>query len=101
AVAAAFESVESKVEQAMKKGYEAVKALGERTLFHWIGKILYGVVFNEIQAGVRQSFLSGEPMNFSQVLVHKFRNLHEMLQSFIVPFEFVNYTPITIYNFLV
>jgi len=99
AVAAAFESVESKVEQAMKKGYEAVKALGERTLFHWIGKILYGVVFNEIQAGVRQSFLSGEPMNFSQVLAHKFRNLHAMLQSILVPLEFEHTNPFTIHIF--
>src|SRR5690606_39632471 len=77
----AFEQVESQVEKAMNLGYAAVKELSQDTLFHWVAKILYGVVFNEIQVGMRQAVLSGEPMNFSQALVHKFRNLHAMLRS--------------------
>lgn len=98
-VASAFAEVESKVERAMQTGYEAVRSLDKLTLFHWVGKILYGVVFNEIQIGVRQAMLSGEEMNFSQALVHKFRNLHAMLQSIQVPMEFEQVDPFSIQVF--
>lgn len=98
-IASLFEQTEIKVEEAVQQGYEAVKNLDELVLFHWIAKILYGVVFNEIQTGVRQSVLSGEPMNFSQALVHKFRNLHAMLQSIVVDMEFEQRNPFTIQIF--
>lgn len=98
-IASKIEKLENEVEFAMNSGYEAVKSLDQLTLFHWVSKILYGVVFNEIQTGIRQSFLSGEPMNFSQALVHKFRNLHTMMQSLVVPMEFENKNPFTIQVF--
>ncbi|WP_099371948.1 hypothetical protein [Sphingobacterium sp. 1.A.5] len=95
-VANKLAEVEEKVELAVQKGYTALKELGQLTLFQWVGKILYGVVFNEIQVGIRQAFISGEQLNFSQALVQKFKNLHFMLQSLIVPMEFENKNPFTI-----
>lgn len=95
-VAEAFGEVEEKVEKAMKGGYKEVKNLPEQELFQWVGKILYGIVFNEIQAAIRQTMASGEEMNFSQALVHKFRNLHFMLQSLIMPMEFEHVNPFNI-----
>lgn len=92
----AFNKVENDVELAMQDGYSAVSQLSQEVLFHWVGKILYGVVFNEIQAGMRQAILSGEEMNFSQALVHKFRNLHLMLQSLLIPMEFEHRNPFTV-----
>src|SRR5690606_1922918 len=100
-IASLFEQTEIKVEEAVQQGYEAVKNLDELVLFHWIAKILYGVVFNEIQTGIRQSVLSGEPMNFSQALVHKFRNLHAMLQSIVADIEFEKRKTFTIQIFTV
>lgn len=97
--ALAFEKVESEIERAMSQGYAAVKEISQEMLFQWVAKILYGVVFNEIQAGIRQSVMSGEEMNFSQALVHKFRNLHAMLQSVIVPIEFEHKNPFTVQVF--
>jgi len=94
--ALAFEQVEKQVKHAMQAGFEEVSNLDQLTLFHWVARILYGVVFNEIQAGIKQAFLSGEELNFSQALVHKFRNLHAMLQSIVVPMEFENRFPFSI-----
>ncbi len=94
--AAAVEAIDRRVEYAMEKGYEGVKELDQLTLFQWVGKILYGVVFNEIQAGIRQAVLTGEEMNFSQALVHKFKNLHAMLQSMVRPMEFEHKNPFTV-----
>src|SRR5690606_10193799 len=87
-VAERISELDAQVEQAFEQGYEAVTSLDNVLLFQWIARVVYGVVFNEIQAGLRQQVLSGEPMNFSQVLVHKFSNLHFMLQSLISPVEF-------------
>lgn len=95
----AFEKLEDRVESAMKAGFVAVNELDQLSLFQWISKILYGVVFNEIRAGIKQAFLSGEQMNFSQALVHKFRNLHVMLQSLLIPMEFEHRNPFTIQVF--
>lgn len=87
-VAERFSELDSEIEQAFEQGYEAVMEMDRVTLFQWVARVVYGVVFNEIQAGVRQQALSGEAMNFSQVLVHKFKNLHLMLQSLIRPMQF-------------
>jgi len=89
-------AVEAHVERAMLAGFEAVADLDQLDLFHCTAKILYGVVFNEIRAGMRQVLLSGETMNFSQALAHKFRNLHRMLQSLIVPMEFERCLPFSV-----
>lgn len=98
-VASLMEKLEKEVEEAMMKGYDAVSQLDQITLFQWISKILYGVVFNEIQVGIRQSTLTGEEMNFSQALVHKFRNLHVMMQSLCMPMEFEHKNPFNIQIF--
>lgn len=97
--AVAFEKLEAEVEKAMNEGYAAVKSLDQLSLFQWVAKILYGVVFSEIQVGIRQAVLSGEQMNFSQALVHKFRNLHAMLQSLLYKMEFEERNPFTIQVF--
>ncbi|WKK59124.1 hypothetical protein [Sphingobacterium sp. BN32] len=94
--AAAIAAVDRLVEHAVEQGYEAVRQLDQEVLFQWIGKILYGVVFNEIQAGIRQAVMTGEELNFSQALVLKFRNLHAMLQSMVIPMEFEHKNPFTI-----
>ncbi len=97
AVAERIDALEEQVKEAFLGGYEAVKRLDERVLFQWVAKMVYGVVFNEIQAGIRQQALSGEAMNFSQVLAHKFKNLHLMLQSLVVPMQFDGGLPFTVW----
>lgn len=89
----AIVQLENTIQNAAQSGYEAMAKLDEHILFQWIAKLVYGMIFNEIQAGVRQQQLSGEPLNFSQVLVQKFRNLHLMLQSLVKPMTFEGVTP--------
>ncbi|MGK6353461.1 hypothetical protein [Parapedobacter sp. DT-150] len=96
AVAEHIAELDNQVAEAFDKGYHAVKELGDVVLFQWVARMVYGVVFNEIQAGMRQQALSGEGMNFSQVLAHKFKNLHVMLQSLIVPMQFDGMAPFSV-----
>ena len=100
-VADRIAELDRQVETAFNKGYEAVKQLDRLLIFQWVARMVYGVVFNEIQAGIRQQVLSGEEMNFSQVLAHKFKNLHLMLQSLILPMQFDGGVPFTVSVFKV
>lgn len=94
-----LEGIESTIQEAFIAGFSAVKMLDERILFQWIGKLVYGIVFNEIQAGIRQQLMSGEAMNFSQALAKKFAYLHTMLQSLIKPVTFEGSMPFSIQVF--
>ncbi|GAA4804316.1 hypothetical protein GCM10023231_36720 [Olivibacter ginsenosidimutans] len=96
AVANRIALLEEEVEAAFNQGVEGVKQLDKLILFQWIGKLIYGIIFNEIQVGLRQQQMSGEPMNFSQVLGKKFTNLHLMLQSIIRPMLFEVSAPYSI-----
>lgn len=95
-VAEKIDLLERKVETAFLKGFDAVSNLSQLELFQWVGKLVYGMIFNEIQAGIRQQTAVGEPMNFSHVLTHKFHHLHVMLQSLIMPIEFDGTLPFNI-----
>ncbi|WP_036600767.1 hypothetical protein [Olivibacter sitiensis] len=88
--------LEKQVKEAFDGGYASLEKLPKMLLFQWIGKIMYGVIFNEIQLGLRQQMMTGEPMNFSQVLARKFTNLHYMLQSLIAPVVFDGTMPFSI-----
>lgn len=88
--------LDDEIFQAFQKGYQGIQAVDQVRLFQWIGKWVYGIIFSEIQAGIEQQKMSGEPMNFSQTLVHKFGNLHLMLQSVIREMEFEAVNPFSI-----
>lgn len=98
-VAENIEILDEKIREAFENGYEEVKNLTQLELFQWISRLVYGVVYCEIQAGVQQQVMTGEPINFSQVLAQKFKNLHIMMQSLIYPMQFDGSSPFKIHVF--
>jgi hypothetical protein len=93
--------LETEIEAAFTQGYDAVKQLEPLKLFQWAGKLLYGIIFNEMQAGIKQQHAQGENFNLSQGLAHKFGNLLMMLQSLNLPLAFDGFTPFSIFLFKV
>lgn len=91
--------LDSEVADAFHKGFEGVDSLDKTRLFQWISKWVYGIIFNEIQAGIKQQALANEPVNFSQALIQKFSNLHKMMQSLLLPTEFETVSPFSIFVF--
>ncbi|WP_461788738.1 hypothetical protein [Pedobacter sp.] len=91
--ASAIVPLEQTIEAAFEKGYEGVSALPELALFQWIGKLMYSFLYIEMQGAIRLKQLSGDGMNMSQGLMHKFGNLHLMLQSIYREVEFENFQP--------
>lgn len=96
-----LEPLEKQIANAFEIGYEAVKNLDELKLFQWAGKLLYGIIFNEIQSGIKMQHAQGEEFNISQSIVHKFTNLHLMLQSLNLPVTFDDFKPWSIFLFKV
>lgn len=85
--------LESAVEVAFANGYNAVAKLPEEVLFQWIGKMMYSFLYIEMQGAIRLQQLSGDGMNMSQGLMHKFGNLHLMLQGIFRKVEFESFQP--------
>lgn len=85
--------LEDKVALAFGKGYAGVSALPEQDLFNWIGKLMYSFLYIEMQGAIRLQQLSGDGMNMSQGLMHKFGNLHTMLQSIYREVVLEDFTP--------
>jgi hypothetical protein len=82
--------LEKEIETAFTTGYEAVMQLPEKTLFQWMGKLVYGVLYNDIIYGIKQQSAKGKQFTLSPLLTKKISTLHCMLQSLVIPMEFVN-----------
>jgi len=96
-----LEPLETEIAAAFDIGYEAVKKLDELILFQWAGKLLYGIIFNEVQSGIKLQHSKGEEFNISQSIIHKFSNLHLMLQSINLPIIFEDFKPYSFFLFKV
>jgi hypothetical protein len=96
-----LEPLEAEIAAAFDLGYEAVKNLDELKLFQWAGKLLYGIIFNEIQSGIKLQHSQGEEFNMSQAIIHKFSQLHLMLQSINLPLFFEDFKPFSLFLFKV
>lgn len=93
--------LEEEMAAAFEQGYEAVKRVDELKLFQWAAKLLYGMIFNEMQAGIKLQHAQGEAFNISQSIVHKFSNLLLMLQSINKPIIFDGFKPYSLFLFKV
>jgi len=96
-----LEPLENEIADAFGKGYDAVKELDTLKLFQWAGKLLYGIIFTEIRSGIKLQRSQGEDFNISQSIIHKFSNLHLMLQSINQNIIFEDFTPYSLFLFKV
>src|SRR3569833_483044 len=65
-----LEPLEAEIATAFEAGYDALKQLDEIKLFQWAGKLLYGIIFNEVQIGIKQQHFQGQEFYISQSLIH-------------------------------
>jgi hypothetical protein len=96
-----LEPLEAEIAAAFEIGYDALKNIDEQKLFQWAGKLLYGIIFNEIQSGIKLQHSQGEEFNISQSIIHKFSHLHLMLQSINLPLQFDDFKPYSVFLFKV
>lgn len=96
-VAKKLDAFEEKIQKAFENGYDAVKQIDEDLLFLWVAKTVYGVIFNEIQSAIKQQNSFAEGFDMSQGLIHKFSNLHSMLQSLNRTVVFEDFKPYSLF----
>lgn len=84
----ALDVLDEEVKAAFDQGYEGMKALDSHRLFLWIGRIVYGVLFLEIQHEQKRSQDRGKEFGMSPVLKQRYSLFHLMLQSLISPVYF-------------
>lgn len=98
----AFKGLDIRVRAAFEKGYEGMSTLDSEVLFLWIGRIVYGILYNELtsersridkfsKGGIKKS---DREFGLSDYLRVRYGRFHLMLQSIISPIKFVgDYRP--------
>lgn len=89
----AFEELDVKIKEAYDKGYEGMSALDEQLLFLWTGRMVYGLLYYEMQYESNRMLKMGRDFNLSPMLRERFGNFHLMLQSIVEPVAFVGKKP--------
>lgn len=84
---------EEKIKNAFSAGYEEVKKLPEELLFQWMAKLVYGILYNDLSIAIKEQNRRGEKLSLSLYLKNRFKNLHLMLQSLIIPIEYKGFKP--------
>lgn len=90
-------NLDKKLEQSLKEGYQSLLQLPQLDLFLWAGKIVYGIIFKELQTAIKQQNATQSEFNMSQGLIHKFTALHQMLQAITSSVTFEHFTPWSIF----
>ncbi|EDM37607.1 hypothetical protein PBAL39_10696 [Pedobacter sp. BAL39] len=88
-----LQPLEEQIATAFEQGYAGVSQLEEETLFKWIGKFMYSLLYIEMNAAVRLQQISADGVNMSQGLMHKFGNLHTMIQSIYLNVVYEDFSP--------
>lgn len=92
-VVLAIDQLDAVTQEAFEQGYEAVKALPELTLFQWMARVMYGVLYQDFTHAILQHEAQGRTLRISPLMQQKLRNLLFMLQSLVRPVQFAGFTP--------
>lgn len=94
-VKTAFEDLETEIKTAFDAGYDAVTKIPGEKLFLWMGRFVYGVLYNDIVLERSRSKKRPGVKDFtlSPALKKRFSKFHLMLQSLVVPMEFTGVKP--------
>ena len=92
----ALNPLEEEIKKAFSAGFEEVKKVPEVRLFQWMAKLVYGILYHDIVYAMKRQNAKGQKFTISPWLTTKFKNLHLMLQSLVVPMEFKGSKPWTI-----
>lgn len=87
--------IETAVSRAVARGPNAVRALGAQTIFIWLGKIFYGVLYQEMFLRVDRSKRTNSGITTKEQL-QQYASHHLFLQSVRVPLTFKGFFPASI-----
>ena len=89
--------LESRVEAASLEGPAALRALGDDTLFLWLGKMFYGIFITELLNEFEPLIKPKYPLAENAALVRRFQAFFQLLQGLRVPTEYADFVPGSIF----
>lgn len=89
----AFNILEEEIQSTFTKGYEEIKKIPEHKLFLWMGKLVYGVLYNDLSLEISRTQKKEKNFKMSSSLKKRFGKFHLMLQSLLYPMEFKGLKP--------
>lgn len=92
-----IQHLQEKAQQAFWEGNPDL--LTDIEWFQWAGVLVYGLISAEIKNGLKSEEFKEEGFKVSPVLVSKFRTLHKLLQSMMLPFEWESPRPFSLLTF--
>jgi len=94
-----FMALDIQIQEAYAQGYPGMASLDETLLFQWTGRIVYGLLYYEMQYERDRLLKQGETFQLSTTLKERFGHFHLMLQSIIEPITFEGKKPWSIVVF--
>lgn len=89
----AFEELEIEIETAFTRGYNAAKEISSERLFLWMGKIVYGILYNDIKNEIQFQKKFNKEFGLSSKLKERYGLFHLMLQSILNPISYIGALP--------
>ena len=86
-------ALEETVAAAAAQGPAALRALGEETLFLWLGKMFYGIFVTELLNEQEPLIKPKYPLAENAALLRRFRTFFQLLQGLRVPTEYADFVP--------
>ena len=88
-----IDALEKQVEVAAAQGPAALRALGDDTLFLWMGKMFYGIFITELLNEFEPLIKPKYPLAENAALVRRFQAFFQLLQGLRVPTEYADFVP--------
>ena len=92
-----IDELESRVAAATAQGPAALRALGDDTLFLWLGKMFYGIFITELLNEFEPLIKPKYPLAENAALVRRFQVFFQLLQGLRVPTEYADFVPGSIF----
>lgn len=89
--------LEEEIEQAAAQGMAGLKALDEKKLFQWIGKMYYGTLITELIKETNPLIMPQNPISEEPKMQGKSREFFKVLQSLRVPIVFSDFIPCSLF----
>lgn len=89
----AITELDKVTQKAFEEGYETVKTMPELTLFQWMARVLYGILYHDFSYAINFHEKRDKEFEVSPLMQQRYRNLLFMLQSLIYPIEFKGFLP--------
>jgi len=91
--------IENSVATALGSGYDGIRGLDEQTLFLWMSKIYYGILFKEVLLPYDRSAPSDDRRILDNDMFEQFATAHIFLQGARVPLVFHEFVPWSLFVF--